>query len=223
MRKWTLLLIPTLIAALLAAVSPAAAQGFADLPGLERAVVRAWLAPESADTSAASPVPGQDLVGTPAPTLDPATVSGTLFLSIGVFEFDSDDTAIGGFDSLASYVAQVSDGDPQFAGGSRTELGIGDQSLAATSTQAKDDIPFSFLVAVVRQGDLVFLLQGTLVRLDATTETSRLVTSLLAGVPGEESGTYDPAGGSTGGLWNVFANVEPAIVPGTEVLDATVK
>lgn len=223
MRKSTLILLVSCLASLVLAASPAAAQGFNELPGLERAVVRAWLAPETTGAASSTPIAGPSLAAIPAPTLDPATMSGVIFLSIGVFEFDSDESATNGFDSLAAYVTQVSDSDPQFAGGSRTGLEIGDQSLAATSTQVQDDIPFSFLVAVVRQGDLVYLLQGTLLRLDAPTETARLVTALMSGTPGEDAVIYDAAGGSTGGLWDVFANVEPAIVPGTEVMDGTIK
>ncbi len=222
MRKSTLLLIVSCLVSLLLASSPAAAQGFADLPGLERAVVRAWLAPESTTVIESTPIAGPT-AATPAPTINPATDSGTIFLSIGVFEFDSDESAANGFDSLAAYVTQISDGDPQFAGGTRADLGLGDQSLAATNTMEQEGIPFSFLVAVVRQGNLVYLLQGTLLRLDAPTETTRLVTSLLAGAPGDDAETYAAAGGSIGGLWNVFAGVEPAIVPGTEVMDGTIK
>lgn len=222
MRKSTLLLIVTCLVSLLLASSPAAAQGFADLPGLERAVVRAWLAPESTAVAESTPVAG-GVGATPAPTLDPATASGSLFLSIGVFDFDSEDSATNGFNSLAGFVTQVSDSDPQFAGGTRFDLGLGDQSLAATNTVVQEDIPFSYMVAVVRQGDLVYLLQGTLLRLDGATETSRLVTALLAGAPGEGAGAYDAAGGSTGGLWDVFANLEPALISGSETMDGTIK
>lgn len=223
MRKSSLLLFISCLMALVLLPGSATAQGFDDLPGLEQGVVRAWLAPETAEADPSTPVAGPSLAATPAPVLDPVTMSGTIFLSIGVFDFDSDESATNGFESLAAFVAQVSDSDPQFAGGSRTDLGIGDQSLAATSNTVKDDIPFSFLVAAVRQGDMVYLLQGTLLRLDAPTETTRLATALIAGAPGDGDVTYDAAGGSTGGLWDVFAYVEPALVPGTEVMDGTIK
>jgi len=225
MRRSTFALMFALVALLSSAASPVSAQGFADLPGLERAVVRAWLAPATTESGATStPEVGPVATSaTPAPTFDPATMSATIFLSIGVFEFDSPESATMGFESLAGYVTQVSDGDPQFAGGSRTELGLGEQSLSATNAMEEEGIPFSYLLTVVRQGELVYLLQGTLVRLDPMAEVDRLVSELLAGVAEDGPGSYDEAGGSTGGLWNVFAHVEPVIVPGTETMDGTIK
>lgn len=225
MRKFTFFLVSTFLVLLMSSPSPVSAQGFADLPGLERGVVRAWLAPATTaagleSTPAVGPVA---TTATPAPTFDPATMSATIFLSIGVFEFDSVESATAGFDSLAGYVSQVSDTDPQFAGGSRTGLDKGDQSLAATNAVEDEGIPFSYLLTVVRQGELVYLLQGTFVRLDPAVEVDRLVGGLLAGVAEDGTGTYDEAGGSTGGLWSVFVQVEPVILPGTETLDGTIK
>jgi hypothetical protein len=220
MRKSTLLLVLGLLALLGSSGPAAAAQGFADLPGLQRGVVRAWLAPATAAADGGTATP---TTATPMPLFDAATMSGTIFLSIGVFEFDSGESATGAFESLATYVSEASDSDPQFAGGSRSDLGLGDQSLAATSTVEDGDIPFSYLVAVVRQDNLVFLLQGTFVRLDPAAEAERLVMGLLAGAASEGAGTYDAAGGSTGGLWDIFSQVEPVIVPGTEVLDGTIQ
>jgi hypothetical protein len=224
MPKSRLLLMTALLALLISSTSPVSAQGFADLPGLERGVVRAWLAPATSETAGDStPAVGPVVTtATPVPALDPATMSATIFLSIGVFEFDSVESAGAGFDSLAGYVMQVSDGDPQFAGGSRTEPGMGEQSVAATNTMEQEGIPFSYLLTVVRQGSLVYLLQGTFVRLDPADEVERLVSGLLAGAAEDGPGTYDEAGGSTGGLWSVFAHVEPVIVPGTEILDDTI-
>jgi hypothetical protein len=50
-----------------------------------------------------------------------------------------------------------------------------------------------------------------------------LVGGLLAGSSEDGGGLYDAAGGSTSGLWSVFAHVEPVLVPGTEVMDGTIK
>lgn len=230
MWKRTLLLILACLGLALGPGPAVMAQSFEAMPGLQRAVVRAWLGPptaigEAEGSEAGTPVAGPTLpsAGTPV-AIDAATMSGVVFLSIGVFEFDSDDHAVGAFSSLAEYVMQVSDSDPQFAGGSRTELtGLGDQSLFAANTVTQHEIPFSFLVATVRQGTMVYLLQGTLVRLDAATETRNLATGLLNGTATPGDGTYGEPGTSTGGLWDVFAAVEPTVLPGTEVMDATIK
>lgn len=233
-NRLALTLITTL--GLVLASSPAAsAQSFDSLPGLERAVVRAWLAP-AMETVEETLVDLNDLgtpIGTPTvifrstpdvPTPDPATVSAVVFLGIGVFAFDTEDHAVSAFESLADYVTQVSDADEQFAGGSRTSLAdLGDQSLHATSTLVQEDIPFSFLLTTVREGTTVYLLQGTFVRVDATAEAERLVSSLLAGTAGEGDGTYSETGDSTGGLWDLFVEVEPVMLPGTEVFDSTIK
>ncbi len=212
---------------------PVAAQSFESLPGLERAVVRAYIAPSNESTEVT--VVRENDQGTPlaepriveastpdAATPDPASLSGVVFLSIGVFEFDSADSASAAFDSLALYATEVSNADPQFAGGSRTELdGIGDQSIHATATQMRQDVPFSYLLTVVRGDRYVYLIQGTLVRQDATEEVRRMVPRLIEN-PAGEGGTFDPNGKSTGGLWDKYIGVDPVLLEGSDIFDVIV-
>ncbi len=211
---------------------PAAAQSFESLPGLERAVVRAYIAPSGESTEVTvvreneegTPLAEPEIVqaSTPAATPDPATLTGVVFLSIGVFEFDSADSAIAAFNSLAMYATEVSSSDPQFAGGSRTELdGIGDQSIHATATQTRQDVPFSYLLTVVRGDRYVYLLQGTLVRQDATEEVRRMVPRLIENPVGETV-TFDPNGNSTGGLWDKYIGVDPVLIDGSDIFDVIV-
>lgn len=226
MWKRLLLTLMTTLGLILATSPAASAQSFESLPGLQRGVVRAWLGPatEARVTTAATPSVGPVALTTPEPVADSATMSGVVFLSIGIFEFDTEDNAVSAFESLADYVTQVSDGDSQFAGGSRTSFtDLGDQSLHATSTTVEEDIPFSFLLTTVRDGTMVYLLQGTFVRVDATVEAERLVTGLLAGTAGDGDGTYSETGDSTGGLWVLFDEVQPVMLSGTEVFDSVIK
>jgi hypothetical protein len=189
----------------------------AGLPGLEEAVVRAWLMPEidGEGTPAAS--------GTPmAAPFDSATGASTVVLTIGAFRFDSEDAASAAFETLAQFAVDTSDLDPSFAGGSRVELPLGDQSIHASAKQTRMDVPFTYFITVVRQGTEVFLLQGTLIRLDPTTEATRLATALLQSPTGDGEMVLDPNGGSTGGLWDRFASVNPTILPGTTVMDTII-
>jgi hypothetical protein len=212
---------------------PVAAQSFDSLPGLERAVVRAYIAPndESIEVSVVetndqgTPLAKPEIVQSSTPdvaTPDSATVSGVVFLSIGVFEFDSADSATSAFDTLARFAVDVSSGDPQFAGGTRTELdGIGDQSIHATATQMHEDIPFSYLFTVVRSDRYVYLIQGTLVRQDATEEARRLLPPMIEN-PAGDAAAFDPSGKSTGGLWDKYIGVEPVLIEGSDIFDVVV-
>jgi hypothetical protein len=209
------------------------AQSFESLPGLERAVVRAYMAPgdESIEVSVAetneqgTPLAEPEIVQSSTPSVatpDPATVSGAVFLSIGVFEFDSPESATTAFDSLALYAVEVSSSDPQFAGGSRIELdGVGDQSVHATAVQERDGIPFSYLLTAVRSDRYVYLIQGTLVRLDATAEVQRMLTPLIENPTGGPE-TFDPNGNSTGGLWDKYIGVDPVLIEGSEIFDVVI-
>lgn len=209
------------------------AQAFDNIPGLQRAVIRAYLAPtdDSLEVTLVdindqgTPIGEPEVVSRATATVatpELTTVSGVVLLSIGIFEFDSSASATGAFDRLSSFAEDVSSSEPVFRGGSRALLqGIGDQSFHATAVQNRDGLPFSYLFTVVRSDRYVYLLQGTLVRLDATAEARRMLSALIANpVGGAEN--HDPDGQSTGGLWDKYTGVDPVLIEGSLVYDTGV-
>jgi hypothetical protein len=200
-----------------------AAQGFSDLPGLERAIVRGYISPPTETDGNGAGTPISENAATPVATPDPATLSGVVFLSIGVFQFDGEASAESAFDLFSELVGGVVERDPQFAGGEIVPLDAsGNESIHAVAAHVDQDIPFSMLFTVVRDGKYLYVLQGTLVRLDATAEANRMVNALVGTDPGAGPETFDPNGGSTGGLWDVYANVDPVLIEGSLLTDAIV-
>lgn len=214
--------------------SAATAQSLDSMPGLQQAVVRAWIMPENTPSVQARTLQPQPLsmqqatppaspAATPeAPRFDPATGEATVVLTLGAFRFDSEDAAKAGFAMLAQFVVDTSDLDASYAGGSRVELPFGDEGILASATQDRGGVPFGFLVSAMRDGNDVFLMQGTLIGLDPAAEATRLLGTVMETDPVDGEMQFSADGTSTGGVWDRLTLVAPVVIPGTEVSDTIV-
>ena len=229
-------LILALVAIGMLGITPgsASAQSFDEMPGLEQVVVRAWIAPSTetlVETTGGTNEQGTPIsevttvttTATPEATPDPATFSAVVFLSIGIFDFDSVENATTGYEAFAATITDVSASDPQFADGELTTLdNLGDQATHAVAGYVEDDIPFSLVFTVVQDGERLYLFQGTLVRLDGTAEVERMAQAMIAADAGDTEPAFDANGASTGGVWDLYAGVEPVLLDGSQVSDTIV-
>lgn len=214
--------------------SAATAQSLDSLPGLQQAVVRAWIMPEEVPSvqartlqprtlSMQESTPPASPAATPAaPRFDPATDEATVVLTLGAFRFDSEQAAQAGFSTLAQFVVDTSDLDPSFAGGTRVDVPLGDEAILASATQDRGGVPFAYLITAVRDGNDVFLMQGTLVGLDPVAEATRMMTAVVETEAVDGEMQLNVAGTSTGGVWDRLTPVTPVLIPGTEVMDSII-
>jgi hypothetical protein len=201
--KWSALIVA--LAAVMSMAGGASAQSFGDLPGLEDAVVRAWMAPGESN-------------GTPAATDGP----GVVFLSIGIFDFESDATSAPAYTQFAMMAEESAQADPLMAGASIGPIpGKSDQSTAAIATREDQGIPFTTIFAVARKGDLLYVIQASLVRVDGPDELERMTAAVIATPIGGEP-TFVPEGTSKGGLWDKLNAAKPTLMPGSFVFDSII-
>jgi hypothetical protein len=210
---------------------PGAAQTrLEELPGLVRAVSRYYLGPLSVETTYISTTPNEQ--GTPVcvttllerpvreATPDPATATGVEMFTITVRDFD-EPTATG-----AAYAVLVEERDTVVASDPSAHPlvleGIVDQATGIVVDAPGDagDVPIQIALAVAQDGPYLYFIQGFMAGLDPVTVIRDILAVLAANAASSGEGTYDPAGGSTGGLWDKLEGVErvlgPGVVPTTD-------
>ena len=224
-----LLFVAISMVALAGIAAPGAlAQADAQFPGIERAIVRVYMFPSTesltvtGDNDAGTPTSETVVLATPElGTPDTATVSAVVFMSVAVFDFDSDDHAQAGYDSIAQSLQATRAGDARFANAESVPLdGIGQQSSSVAVAYETSGVPLSLIDSVVRDGQYVYVVQGTLVRLDGKTELTRMMQLMPSTEPEEGMGAFVPSGTSTSGLWQKLFNLNPVLADGSDVFDA---
>jgi hypothetical protein len=201
--------------------------------GLVQAVSRTWLAPAGdnvlitiEEINAQGTPLGEPTVivsSSPVATFESNARQGTVRLSAALFEFESDAAAGDAYAEFVPFMEETVAQDPAFATTDpmTIPLAIGEQSFVVTGAAA--DAPSrSFLAAVVLDGPWLYVLQGTLVGLDVTVETERLIRPMVETPVDSNPPTFHADGTSTGGIWAKLTEVQPLLVADSVVVDTII-
>lgn len=183
----------------------------AELEGLQRAVSRT-LGLDYPAIFAAMATPGSN-VGPP---------QGIIFFWGTILELDSAGHASAAIDRLDA-AASVDDGITVVdAPVTAIDLALGDRSFAYSEVQDVDGQHSESILALVQRENYVYFVVLTAVDDDAPARVAEFVTHMLDTPTGEGNGTYDAAGGSTGGLWDKYPPRDHPALAGLIASDAIV-
>lgn len=222
MRRWlTSLLLPLFIlsGAPVAHAQEAEAEYFASIDGLERVVARSFMAPMTDDAVSTGSTTGE--AGTPAATAQSDShPSGTVLLSIFVYEFDSPDNAAMSFEAFDADLQGISERDLRAPMTADLPLeDIGDQAKGYIGEFNIEGTTLITTFATVQDGNYVYSLMGQFVNMDGQEQTQVVVQALTDAEAGSGDGTYREDGTSTGGLWDTFMLLDPDLAEGSTTTD----
>lgn len=207
MRRFICLILVTLVLTPLTAL---AQPGAPNPPGQTRVIGRSWLTP--LETAFATATPGAD----------PA--SGTFSLNLFVTAFTDPSAAEDWFGSAATTTKQQADQ----VGQSSRPLDLllpADQATLFYSTEQQGDRSISGVLGVIRRDNLIISVASQHIgmnRAAVTDEIGGLLTTMLGNEPGPGPELFRADGSSRGGLWELFRDVSPAMIPGSSVTDLDV-
>ncbi len=186
---------------------------FESIEGLERIVLRSWMAPMLG-------VPSTHKDGTPIPEEDLGSPSGTALLSIFVYQFDSPENAAEGWQMLDADLQKIMRQDPNAPMTDDIPLDdMGDQAKGYLGEIAIGDTPLITTFATVQEGEYVYSLMGQFIDLNGAEETREIVQALIDAPAGVAEETYNMGGTSTGGLWDKLSGIGPALLENSVVTD----
>lgn len=214
----TLLLLAVLLGSPLHVVhaQEADAAYFESIEGLERIILRAWMAPM---LGVASTHDG----GTSTSEGGSGSPSGTALLSIFVYEFDSPENAAEGWQMLDGDLQKTMRQDAHAPMTDDLLLDdLGDQAKGYLGEIASGDVMLITTFATVLDGENVYSLMGQFVDLNGAEETREIVRSLIDAPAGTAEESYNMRGASSGGLWDKFSGVRPLLPENSVVTDLAI-
>lgn len=214
MRKALYWIIVPLLALLLPVQATSAQDGSLDvlaLEGLQRSVMRSYGLDYMAIFDAMA-TPGSDV---PNP-------QGVIFLWANVLEFDSTEHAQAAMTHLADAAAKTDGITTTGAGVNPVDLALGDESIAYLETQDISGQQANAILALVRTDRTIFFVIMTAIDSPAEPALTSIVTYMIDNPAGEDAGVFNPAGTSTGGLWNRLPPVGHPLLPNLIASDAVI-
>jgi hypothetical protein len=147
---------------------------------------------------------------------------GVIFLWANILEFDSAEHAGNAMDRLRE-AANTSDGiTVSGAPVSEVELDLGEESQSWLEVQDVNGQRAESILTLVRQETVVYFVIMTSVDTDAQADLTGIASHMIETPAGEGDGTFDAAGGSTGGLWDKFPPRDHPLLQGLVASDAII-
>jgi hypothetical protein len=194
---------------------------FDSFEGLQRVIARSWNAPvPEIVPPGATPVatPGATPVASPGAT--PMAAIQPITVSIFVFLFETDTTATMGWGRLDNDLQDLARSDPNAPMDEALPLdGIGDRAKGYSGTLEIPGQAMTFTFATIQDGPFVYSISAMFAAGDAAGATRAIAADLAGARMDRMAERFDPAGGSTGGLWRKLNAVEPGMPEGAAVTD----
>lgn len=208
------------------------ASWLSQLPGLELAIGRSWLAPVIfTETSTLTEfneqgTPISDISWQTSPSSTPVVTDDmqTMMLSALIFEFDSEVNAAESLEIFNAQQLEQLRRDPRSPATNEFDPDLGDKSYGHEgvyeSVGLNDErIEMAITYVFVQDGNYLYQIFGQYVPGNHAALATGVVEQMIAAEPGADEAIYDMEGNSTGGLWEKLNAVDVAMPDESTVFD----